>query len=424
MPAVVEPIWEKLRAQLALQPGFWLGFLFCSNAFVVDELQARTRNYSRTRLRDTRVAEVDRPEELMAAMSWLLGEHSPDLAAVWLIGVAGEPEPWRPTWATFLRRLNERRDLLRKLLPAGVILVCPPGLLATVREAAPDLWSYRSLMEVVDAVPMPASPVDSRRSATPVRDTDEPDLRWAVEHALEPGIEPSEELRPILRRAAAAEQADHTDDAVSAAREALDAAHTPDDRALAHAWLARALARREDLPAAVTHARRSIATCRPLGLNITDEMLDLLAEASDLDEALPIREAQLDIARLVVAQRGENLESLRDLSVALDRLGRIHERHGRFDQALTYLSESLTLGRRIHDTYGPTPETLQDLALALARIGRAHEGQGQLAEAEAAYAEGVELYQLVREEYGSPLADDEEWEDLVSSVERVRGMLG
>jgi tetratricopeptide (TPR) repeat protein len=105
-------------------------------------------------------------------------------------------------------------------------------------------------------------------------------------------------------------------------------------------------------------------------------------------------------------------------------VGDIHRDRGQLDDALTNYTESLTLARRVLDTYGETPQALRDLALTLARIGRVHEGQGQLAEAVAVYAEGVELYQRLREEYGSPLADDGEWEDLVSSVERVRGLLG
>ncbi|HVQ18814.1 MAG TPA: hypothetical protein VMT27_07230, partial [Actinomycetes bacterium] len=158
-PAGVEPVWENLRSQLALQPGFWLGFLFCSDFHVLDELQARARNYSRIHLKNTQATQVERPDELLSAMPWLLGDHPSDLAATWLIGVSGESESWRGPWATFLRRLNERRDLLRKVLPTGVLMVFPSSLMVTVRESAPDLWSYRAMVEVVEAAPTASEPI-------------------------------------------------------------------------------------------------------------------------------------------------------------------------------------------------------------------------------------------------------------------------
>src|SRR5262245_29970729 len=96
----------------------------------------------------------------------------------------------------------------------------------------------------------------------------DPNLQWAVAHVLEPGVEPSAELRSVLGRTASA---GNPVDAVTAAREALGVAKesgSVDDLALAHAWHATALAGRADL-AALDEARRALAGCRPLGRTLT-----------------------------------------------------------------------------------------------------------------------------------------------------------
>ena len=471
-PALVEPVWENLRSQLALQPGFWLGFLFCSDLNVLDELQTRARNYSRIHLKNTQARQVDRPEDLMATMSWLLGEHPQDLAATWLIGVTGEPEPWRDAWATFLRRLNERRDLLRTVLPAGVLLVCPTNLLVTAREEAPDLWSYRAMVEVVDSAPIVAEPATTIRS--PGSAGDDEDLRWAVEHVLEPGVDPGPELRPILHRTTAALQADHPADAVAAGREALEAARRPADRTLAHAWLALALASRDDLPAALGHTRHALAGHQPLGRDITRALLALLAQTPDLDERLVVRKAQVDISRVGLEQVGEAPETLSDLSVcldnlgyvyetrgqrdqanemytaalevdrhridaygetpntlrslsvSLDRVGDIHLQRGQLDQALTHYTESLELRRRIHDHHDETPDTLRELATSLDNLGRVYEAQGQLDQANEAYTAALEVDRHTIDTYGET---PETIHDLamslgnVGDIQRQRGQL-
>lgn len=404
-PPAVEPAWERLRAQLALQDGFWLGFLFCSNLFVVNELRARTRDYARSQLKNTESIDVDHPDALMSVMPWLLEDHPADLAVSWLVGVSGEPGPWSPAWARFLRRLNERRDLLRQLVPGGVVLVCPPGVLATARESAPDLWSYRSMVVTVEE---PASHVH-RRHEEPVAETTrahlpssvtDADVRWAVEHALEPGVEPSVELRPFLRESTAAGQAAHTADAVTAARRGLEVAATPEDEALAHAWLARAMAGRGDLPSALDHAGRALAARRPLGFGLTGDLLAILVHSPTPEQSLTAAEAQLDIARADAALRGGSLASLRYLLRSLLLVANLHVSEGRLQQARAQADEALALASDIGRRYGESPDFLQDLITALNTAGSFSKASGDLDQAGEHFDEALSTARRVAEQYG------------------------
>ncbi|MFL6121571.1 tetratricopeptide repeat protein, partial [Actinophytocola sp.] len=424
-PATVEPVWENLRSQLALQPGFWLGFLFCGDLYVLDELQARARNYSRIHLKNTQAIRVEQPDDLMSAMPWLLGDHTPDLALTWLIGVTGDAEPWRDAWARFLRRLNERRDLLRKVLPAGVILACPPSLLVTARESAPDLWSYRAMVAVVDATSTPVERT-ARPTTPPGAGVDDGDLRWAVEHVLDRGVTAGPELLPILRRVGVAVQANHPADAVAAARQAFDAAGTPSDRALAHAWLAVALRSRDDLPAALRHARQALAARQPLGRELTARLVDLVAETPDLDEQLAVRKARVDIDRLAVERVGGGSETLRDLSRSLDKLGAAYETRGQLDQADEAYLMALDIDRGAINTQGETPEALGDLSISLNRVGDIHLQRGQLDQALTHYNESLELGRRIHNHYDQTpqtLRDLSISLESVGDIHRQRGQL-
>jgi tetratricopeptide (TPR) repeat protein len=418
--AAVERVWEKLRPRLALHDGFWLGYLFSSDLHIIDELRTRSTNYGRLQVRTTDSRQAARPGELVREMPWLLGEHSANLSLAWLIGVAGEPEPWRPAWSAFLRRLNERRDLLRQVLPGGLLMVCPPRLLGTVRESAPDLWSYRAMVvEATSAIPLPV-PAPARTPA-PEPAAAYPDLGWLV--AAGPDTEPSRTIRPALRRAAAALQANHPADAVAAAQEALETAESAGDRALAHASLARALSARDDPVAAQVHARRALGYRLPLGHPVSDGLLEILAQSPDPGEILAARTAQVDIARLRAGWDDHSPESLRDLSISLDNIGDIQQAQGQLDNALTNYTESLQLRRQIHTTYGQTPQTLRDLSISLNNIGTIREAQGQFEQALASYREAEAVYGRLREVYGPPLASEDEWAKRVNAVARVSARL-
>jgi hypothetical protein len=79
-------------------------------------------------------------------------------------------------------------------------------------------------------------------------------------------------------------------------------------------------------------------------------------------------------------------------------------------------TESLTLRRRIRTTYGDTPESLRDLSVSLEKVAGIQQLRGQLDEALAAYTESLRWYTLLDERYGPPFADPDELSALQDAV--------
>jgi tetratricopeptide (TPR) repeat protein len=469
----VEFVWDQLWPQLALREGFWLGYLFCSNLNTVNVLVARADDYARMRVKETQARSVGDPADLPGILDWLLSDHDPHVGLTWVIGIAGDPPPWRPAWARFLRRLNERRDALTGRMPGGLVLCLTEGLLLTARDSAPDLWSYRSM--VVEA---------NRASSRPLAPTPPPVLPplalaprrmrprpgAVAERALLPATEPSEALRAVLRSLAAALQAGDIDAAVAEARMALAAAGATGasaDLALAHAWTARALREKEDLAGAIDHTRRALNSEAPLGTALTGELLEILASSPDLDTVQAVRETHLALARSVrdrdpdspdalrglsvsldkvadieeqrgqlddaltnyteslnlarqlLAHYGDTPQTLRDLSVSLNNVANIHRQRGQLDDALTNYTESLNLARRILTHYGDTPQTLRDLSVSLDKVADIHRQRGQLDDALTNYTESLDVYRQLMEKYGPPLADPDELASISANLDRV-----
>ncbi len=353
------------------------------------------------------------PSELRAVLPWLLGGHSSSVGLVWLVGVAGDPGPWLPAWDGFLRRLNERREILRQALRCGLVLVGPPGLLPVARDAAPDLWSYRSMLIQLPTGPVrvPEAPGDAERLPAP-----DDEHQAFAELALLPPIEPSAQLRPLLRQASAELQAGRGDRAVERALEALEAATTLDDKSLAHAWLARGYDLRGDVISALTHAEQALATGRPLGLTMAGRLLEILARSPDPDRVQEAVHRRLAISRRLVDRYGETPKSLRDLSLSLNKAGDVAVARRELGAAAAAYGESLELARRIVERYGETPESLRDLSVSLDRVGDGARARGELDAAAGAYGESLELARRTLEHHGET---PESLRDLVVSLNKV-----
>ena len=414
---MAEQVWDRLWPQLALRDGFWLGYLFCSDLAVVNVLVKRADDYARLRVKGTQLRTVRDPGELPGALTWLLSDHDAHLGLTWVVGIAGDPPPWRPAWARFLRRLNERRGALTGRLPGGLVLCLPESLLPTARDSAPDLWSFRSM--VVE----PARPqVRQPQPSGPPPDPGRPPPGVLGGRAALPATEPSAALRPTLRLLTAALQSGDTRAAVEHARSALAAAGasgSAEDVAIAHAWLARALESKEDLAGAIDHARQALDSGVPLGPQVSEELLEILASSPDLDTVLAARESQLALTRRVLAQNEDSADALRALSIALDEVADIQAERGQLDNALTNYTESLTLARQIHTTYGDTPQTLRDLTVSLEKIANIQTQRGQLDNALTNYTESLDVYRRLMDRYGTPLADPDELAWISDRRERV-----
>jgi hypothetical protein len=285
---------------------------------------ARTRDQARTQVKHVATLTLTERSGQAAVLGELLAPHPVGLAATWVIDGETAPADRARLWSRLLRRLNERRDALAAVHPAALLLVCPAGSLPLVRDATPDLWSVRSLTATLDtagsvAVTAPATP----DGPSPAR----------IDFTPVPGepIQPSPEVGTLLRRAASALRSGHNDLAVEAGLNALEVASRPDDELLAHAWLAQVRAGQGEPVEAVRHAQIALEGRRPLELDTTLALLELLSGSLDREISLAAAEALVEVRRALAGRRPDSPTALRDLSVSLDKVAGIQQQRGQLD---------------------------------------------------------------------------------------------
>src|SRR5690349_20083152 len=112
----VEEEWRRLRAQLDLAAGFWLGFAFLTSPGISQVFEQRVGRILRQHARKSAVVHVSAPSDVEAVMSALLTAKKP-ADCVWVDCVHAATADWdQAIWRLFLR-LNERRDAVRRRLP-------------------------------------------------------------------------------------------------------------------------------------------------------------------------------------------------------------------------------------------------------------------------------------------------------------------
>ena len=415
----VEGAWEQLWSRLTLGERFWVGFLFETDQQVVDELLRRATRFLKARLKGVDERRVTAPEGLRDELGWVLGDHDPGSGLVALVATGARQE-WGPEWDWLLRRLNEHRDTLEKVVPGGVLFVAPGGLMALAREAAPDLWDYRALVISRDDRTRPGT-APARAHSTDRAPADQgPDLDAFVERALAPPDEPSPALLPVVRRLAAEVQAGRGAEAVDLAMQALDGATSAAERGLAEAWLAQALAVKGDAVAAEDHAQRALAAGVPFGPELARALLSILRASDDRGVAAWAAERLVAVDRKRASDSPNAPALVRALSVSLDSVGRVREAEGDRAAARAAYEESLALDREIDERWGPTTQSRRDLSVSLNDVGRAREAEGDRAAARAAYEESLALAREVDAAWGPTPQSRRDLSVALDHVGRVR----
>jgi tetratricopeptide (TPR) repeat protein len=465
LDAATEHEWTRLRAQLDFARGFWLGFALLTSPEVSRVLEKRAERVLHEHARSFVVIEVAAEPQAERVLDGLLAAAS-DWGCIWVrcIQVGGG---WDTVmWNLFLR-LNERRDALRRRVGGGLVFAVHPSMKPRLRDAAPDLWSVRSLV----LEPMPAaSALASRRadeSRARAEDAGAPAAGWqgtpvspgplrdlletvadlltrgqndeAVEashRSLEligPGTPPGDVVAALVW-ASRAEEA--IDDAAAAAEHAEDAlARLPEEDPYLRAELldraARLAERRQDLGMAADLRGRLVRLARigvdrnPAGVAAMDKLATALANEGDIHlqrgDLAAARDAyteSLQLRRRLLDTAGETPTALRGLSVSLDRIGDVHRDTGDLAAARDAYTESLQLSRRLLDTAGETPTALRDLSVSLNRIGDVHYDTGDLAAARDAYTESLQLRRRLLDTGETPRA----LRDLSYSLNKVAGV--
>ena len=122
--------------------------------------------------------------------------------------------------------------------------------------------------------------------------------------------------------------------------------------------------------------------------------------------------------RSAAADQPASLPAVREVSIALDRLGQVARSQGDWSQAEAAYRESLEIRRRLVERLGGTPEALRDVSISLTNVGQVARSQGNWSQAEAAYRESLEIgRQLVERLGGTSEALDDVATALVRNAE-------
>jgi hypothetical protein len=185
-----EAAWRELKRHIESTEGFWVVFLFSPSAISADTLRQRVEAFLEEKNTEPKSSSdllkthtPDTPDVLANLLATLLADRDEDASPppVWIQALktdtphqTNDSKPWRKAWETFLLRANERREVLRARFTNGLVMVAPDELKPLFREAAPDLWSVRTMVLELDEPVFSPSAVDAQLIETkkPRIDTD------------------------------------------------------------------------------------------------------------------------------------------------------------------------------------------------------------------------------------------------------------
>ncbi len=391
-PARSDDLWPRLRRHLERAEGFSINFIFSPSRRRSAELQAQLEGALRWR---TSLLDVFDPfehprwrEGFLDAATGSQAERIRMRAPLWVVldRHAGRPE------ADAVRRealaaLNERRGALERHFARPLILALPQGFNAEVWAYAPDLWTIRGF-----AGELPAEPGETQQAAR----------ASAVEAAASAPVPDAEvaslpairEWRRLAKIAAAEPERVVPASGWAATEAALHAGALAMAAAIAQDVSTLARARAERSPGD-PEAQRD--------LSVALDNVGRVAQAQgEWAEAEAVYRESLAIRR-TLAERLATPEAQRDLSVSLDNVGRVARVQGEWAEAEAVYRESLAIRRTLAERLA-TPEAQRDLSISLDNVGRVAEAQGEWAEAEAVYRESLTIARTLAERLATPEA--------------------
>ena len=309
-----------------------------------------------------------------------------------------------------LHALNEMR--IRLARPGGgCVIVCGPiALLSDAAREAADLWSIRSLTCVIGSSSGEMMDLPQRREedgssgSMGVDDGSRYRSTWSITVPLD---QRTPELAVTIRETDRARRLLPVEP--WRAREILDS--LPEDpsplsvafRGLTRAEIGGLL---DDTVTVEVNLKAVLETLAgfpaPLRSQVADAVLSIAMTFGAADVAEPAARELERLARGLEESLGTP-QSRRDLSVALDNVGRVAEARGEWGAAEAAYRESLGLARGLEESLG-TPEARRDLSVSLDRVGWVAQARGEWAVAEAAYRESLEIRRGMEESLGTPEA--------------------
>ncbi len=369
----LDAAWAGLAQQIAWADQFWIGWVFAEPG--PDEATLRAR--AAAAVAENGQALLDLPIHDEASLRAALESFGEASARLSWARLRASGEEGARLWSALHLRLNERRATVRQNSPGGLVLVAPLALKAAARDAAPDLWSARSLL--LEVAPRPSPAAEAPRGALRMS---LPPLRAHEAGLFMAGGGRAAATRALLDEALRALEDGHPAVAYDRAMAALQGAEAPADAALAALRAAEAQtaqgrsgSARALLERAVSEAREAPAPTLAWSALIR---LSLLRERSgELDGA----EAAAAEARSWAQRVPEPAEALRRGALAAQQQGEVAAKRGDLGVAARHLSAAIEMGRAYLAQVGPAPGALGPLANALGVLSAVERDRGALAAA-------------------------------------------
>jgi tetratricopeptide (TPR) repeat protein len=144
--------WFYVLDFLELQTGFSSNLILVPDASAARVCAAELETFLKTKGQRLEKIEFNTPQDLQEHFApWLLeGANLDGAGAVWLASVSSTFDPkhseWQSAWRYAAARVNERRDELIRRYQIPIFVATAAWTNETIRQAAPDWWSVRSLV--------------------------------------------------------------------------------------------------------------------------------------------------------------------------------------------------------------------------------------------------------------------------------------
>jgi tetratricopeptide (TPR) repeat protein len=345
--------WRALLTHLELSQGFSFVVILAPSENIAEicrvaleaELAIQEKTMRAISVRTTR----DLEQLAGKLVSDVVGEVR-NLACVWVAHVvsqdASDYAAWRDAWRVAVSRLNQFRNPLSRQLAATLAFVGAPWLKEVLRQDAPDLWSIRSLVAVIEpGIDRAASldfSVESTRDVGPA-----PDPELALRY-FAPEISSSRTTRIglLLRAAQGFLEQRQLDRSASCLQEALELSQDQkEDEQLAETYFLFAQIELESRRFAEgeAHLLRCLAIYQRLGLSggmaASYHLLGIVAQnRKDFGTA---RECYLNA--LAIDERVGNVHGA---ASSYHQLGRIAEEQRDFETAREWYLKSLAISEK------------------------------------------------------------------------------
>lgn len=413
-----EEEWERFHVMLKYATGFWVAFVFSPSSFEATVIRERVAEMLASEGARMDVWLPQSADEMRETLPWTLSPERAGAGCVWVqalqVDGGGEAHPWEDAWAHFFLRGNEKREVFRRRLRGGLVIVAPMAMKTLVREAAPDLWSIRAIVlelsgmsVATQALPEPSKEMPATHERHAIETA--PDAPYWMQEAAsrQPG---SEGRAYALLQAAKGWRANgRREEALAASQEAVDiyrglAEQQPDTFEAGWAGSLNDLGNWQSLlgqrEAALVSIQQAVELYRKLAQRHPEAFEAGLAGSLNnlgiAQSALGQREAALastqqavEIYQKLAQRHPEAFES--DLAGSLNNLGNRQSELGQHEAALVSTQQAVELYRKLAQRH---PETFEpDLAMSLSNLGGNQSALGQREAALISTQQAVKLYQ-------------------------------